>query len=131
MNSFEWNPSYSVGNAVLDSQHKVIFDVCRRVHELPATDSVEARNRYHELLDEAVRFARTHFHTEEHQLRKNNYADLAAHIAEHRQFMDRLTDILMEATEGKINNEQFAALLLDWLKEHILDTDMKYKSLFD
>lgn len=130
MDTFDWHPDYSVGNDVLDEQHKVIFDICRRVHDLPKADSPEARSHYHELLDEAVRFARTHFHTEEHQMRKLRYAELDAHIAEHRQFMEQLSDILLNATAGRIDNQEFAALLANWLTTHILETDMKYKPLF-
>lgn len=50
------------------------------------------------------------------------------HIAEHREFMDRLSEILLEATEGRIDHEQFSELLVSWLKRHILGSDMQYKA---
>jgi hemerythrin len=126
----EWKPEFSVGNVEMDNQHKRIFEICRRVHDLPIVNTIESISTTHELLDEAAQFARTHFHSEEYLLRKFKYIDLENHLEEHRQFEETLSNLLFEAIDGKVSSQGFANFLSNWLKDHILETDMKYKSLF-
>jgi hemerythrin len=129
-NISEWKPEYSVGNEEMDKQHKRIFDICRRVHDLPLVNTAQSISTAHELLDEAAQFARTHFHSEEYLLRKFNYVDLKNHLEEHRQFEETLSNLLFDAIDGKISAREFSLFLSNWLKDHIIETDMKYKSLF-
>lgn len=126
---FDWKPEFSVGNEEMDKQHKRIFAICRRVHDLPLVNTAQSISTAHELLDEAAQFARTHFHSEEYLLRKFNYPDLENHLKEHRQFEETLSNLLLEAIDGKISSQEFAEFLSHWLNDHILETDMKYKSL--
>jgi hemerythrin len=128
--SYTWDPTYSVGNDVLDDQHKIIFDICDRLHQLVSNESALSKEQYLEFIDEAIRFARTHFHTEEHYLRKNRFPHLEAHIEEHRQFMERLSDLQAKVQDEKILADHFGTILRTWLRDHILHSDFEYKSLF-
>lgn len=83
-----------------------------------------------QFVDEAIRFARTHFHTEEHLLRKRGFPELEAHIQEHRQFMDYLDRILAAPEQDPMAIDQFANALRTWLVEHICESDMRYKAYF-
>ena len=129
MEKIDWNPSFSVGVKLLDEQHKRILDM----YNLLISDS-EATVRSEtisELLDRLTKYAAEHFQTEERLLEEYGYPDLARHKVEHKEYRIRVVELCQSAT---IHEESVPAELLkfmrDWWMNHILNTDMKYRSFF-
>jgi hemerythrin-like metal-binding protein len=75
--------------------------------------------------------ARTHFHAEEYLLRKHHFIDLENHLGEHRLFLETLSTLLFETKQREISAKEFSLFLGNWLKDHILESDMTYKSIFN
>lgn len=61
----EWQPSYSVGNQVLDDQHKNLLSLCKKAILCMSENSPENVELFHDILGELSNYVRTHFNTEE------------------------------------------------------------------
>ena len=127
MEKIDWNPSFSVGVKLLDEQHKRIVDM----YNLLISDS-EATVRSEtisDLLDRLTKYATEHFRTEEQLLEEYGYPDLARQKAEHKAYRIKIVAFCQSTA---IHEESVPAELLnfirDWWINHILNTDMKYRS---
>lgn len=124
--SFRWGAQYSVGNAVLDAQHANLLDLCERAHLRLNDVSEEGREAFHILLHDLSAYAKTHFRTEEHLLAACGYPRLDEQIAEHTEYILRLSEFLYAATEGKLDREGVQLFLKSWWINHILESDMQF-----
>lgn len=122
-----WHPDYSVGHPLLDEQHKEFFSLCRHAEACSKDHSRDGVERYHDLLNELVKYAQRHFLTEEKMLEHCAYPDLDDHKAEHETYREKLTDFVLEATFGKLDREGLFNYLSEWWLAHILQSDMKYR----
>ncbi len=126
----EWNPSYSVGNDLMDQQHQKLIALCRRAGDCAKMTDAKSVQDFHEILHEVAEYSRYHFAAEEALLRKHSYSELPNQVQTHERLIDELTEFLMLPTVGQSQREGFAAFLQNWVKSHILVEDMKYKSTF-
>ncbi len=125
MDLSDWKPEYSVGNAILDSQHKKLLALCKRVGNYDA--EIDAAN-FHLILNELAEYADTHFKTEEYILGAVGYSELNEQKDEHEAYIERLTDFLYRATMGRLYRHALSEYLECWWIDHILQSDMKYKT---
>ncbi len=123
-----WLPAYSVGNETLDRQHRQLLKLCNLATDCMESNSQESRGDFHLILNDLATYTQTHFQTEEAILRQHGYPELETHRAEHLAYQIRLTDFLLEATQGKIDRTALYQYLSAWWREHILNSDMQYSS---
>jgi len=120
-----WQASYSVGNWLLDNQHRVLLGLCEEAIELVPED-----NR-HDMPDPRFRHAQSdllfyideHFKTEERMLRRCGTAIYERHHEEHAYFWQMLSEKLQEIAEGEIGRDEFRQFLTEWWSHHILQSD--------
>jgi hemerythrin-like metal-binding protein len=126
MAPLEWKDSYSVGVPELDNDHRQLIDIINRIddagrHGIPLD---------HVLYD-LTHYARSHFEREEDRLRAVGYPDLDDHFAEHQSFVEWLRGVeqsLPGATAGHGEiADSLAGYLRNWLINHILVVDMRYR----
>jgi len=122
----EWQPSHSVGNQVLDDQHKKLLSLCKKAVLCMSDESPEGVRLFHDILSELSDYVRTHFRTEEALMRACGYPQLPQHQREHDKYHDQLTDFLVKAGRGDINRDGLHHYLSNWWSEHILGSDKKY-----
>lgn len=122
-----WNSSYSVGNAVLDAQHKKLLALCDEAKTCLEDNSRDSILHIHEILNELRVYAETHFRTEEALLAKRHYRDLDVQLREHQEYSERLTALCYSAIEGEIDKVGLYLYLSGWWQHHILESDMQYK----
>jgi hemerythrin-like metal-binding protein len=122
----EWQESFSVGDPVLDEDHKRLIQIINRV--AAAEERGEPVQWVLQNLDE---YAKNHFRWEEERMEEAGYAALDAHRREHHTFIEWLETL--KATYG-LDPEAHLHLaktvndyLRNWLTDHILTTDMEYK----
>jgi hemerythrin-like metal-binding protein len=119
---FTWNPEYSVGNDLIDGEHRTLFELADRLHSAMLSGQGHAvlRNLYTQLAD----YTRTHFSHEEALMVKHAYPELPAHAEIHRQLIAKLAKLQGDLDGGKltvtVDTMQF---LRDWLQHHIGKTD--------
>jgi len=127
MSIITWDESYSVGIAALDEQHKVLIDLINQLGRA-GTESGDLR----EVMDKLDWYVHEHFTLEESLLKNADYADLEAHIAEHREFEKWLrsaqSHMATTGMGGSILATSIKDHLQNWLTQHILEVDMRYKT---
>lgn len=130
MEKIEWDHSSSVGVKLLDEQHKQIVDMINLL--VSDSDTTVFSETISELLTKLTRYAIEHFQAEESLLEEHGYSDLDCHKEEHIEFRINIL-ALCQATIK--HQESVPAELLqvmrDWLMNHILQSDMKYKPFFE
>ena len=123
----EWQAAYSVGNAVLDAQHRKLLLLCQTAAACLESDRRGATERLRDVLNDMAIYAREHFRTEEQILMEAGYPLLEFHKAEHLAYEARLGELLAEAAAGHVEGSAIAIYLAQWWHEHILCSDKQYE----
>lgn len=127
---YEWRDCYSVGNVLIDGQHKKILLLCAESTKCLESTGPQSSEEFHDLLNEMAVCAREHFAKEEALLRAHRYPKLAEHTEEHEQFQVTLTDFLISAVENNQDRLGVFNFLSEWWIHHILESDLDCKPYF-
>lgn len=124
MNIIEWNEKFSVGNYIVDEQHKELIKIINEVIVVIKQKQYTFSNLLSVVckLDDYII---EHFKYEEQLMHKYNIHGKENHIKEHdlaRKKMDSLNVIDQENFEEKFFFDTLG-WLSNWLIEHIMDTD--------
>ena len=129
MEKIVFDETLSVGVRKLDEQHQQLVKMINTLIEIESEtlDSEEVMD----LLNQMTAYADSHFGQEEQYMRDFNYQGYLSHKQEHIHFKKRTIDFLSAAKRDKqtLKNE-ITGYLRNWLVNHILRTDMKYKDFF-
>ena len=123
----QWGREMSVGNRVLDEDHKAFFDLAHIIMEVDADNhnSIVFQSALNMLAD----YVAGHFLREEKALRAASYPHFEEHLHKHHAFRKRIMKIVDDYSEGKNEDlRNLPGLVVNWLKQHILDEDMQYKA---
>lgn len=126
---FVWSSAFSVGVAHLDEQHRTIFDLMERMYDSLASGNASMEiDRMSRMLVELRDCADTHFTDEEGLLVSIGYHELDTHKAMHRCFVQQLDEFRHCQCDGGVAlNISLLLFLRDWLLNHILQEDRKYR----
>jgi len=117
-----WQDDFSVGVAVIDSQHQKLLQVINAF--LYNVEEGAAREAIEESLAEMIRYTEYHFYTE--QLLLEPHPDFLAHLNQHWQLIKKTKQIQCDFLAGKVMTNEVFDFLISWLKNHILGTDQVY-----
>lgn len=121
-----WTPELSVGFPRLDEQHKNIINTFNTLLAVP--DASVDSETISDTLTRLVRYASEHFRDEECLMEQAAYPAIEEHKREHRQFREKIVQYCMATSIGvRIVPRDLLAYLHDWLTQHMLEQDMKYK----
>ncbi len=120
-----WDPSFEVGDAVIDGQHRHIVELINALHTSADGDGASTADV---LLDHIGRFLQNHFETEEVLLQKFAYGDLERHTAEHHRLLARIGQTADLIRNGRETNERLATIIWSWLHDHTATWDQEYAS---
>jgi hemerythrin len=122
---FEWKPEYNTSFDEIDRQHRVLVDLINRLHDRMMQGA--SQQAVAPVLRELANYTRTHFAWEEKMLQSAGYTDLPAHKEVHRRMAAKVDSFADQLEAGSIAlSVPLMMFLKDWLREHILKTDMKY-----
>jgi hemerythrin len=124
---YEWRDCYSVGNAIIDQQHKKMLLLCAESEKCLESAGPESCEKFHDLLNEMAVCAREHFAKEEELLLARHYPMLAEHAEEHERFQTALVDFLFSAVHGELDKTGVFRFLSEWWIHHILVSDLDCK----
>ncbi len=130
MKKMIWNENFSVGVREMDEQHKKLIGMINELIERDhLTDDSET---IFDVLTKMTNYALNHFEEEEQYMIKYNYSDYYIHKDLHSKFKDQVITFCKDTKAHKesIPTEIFS-YLRTWLINHILETDMAYKSFFN
>ncbi len=129
MEKIEWDSSCNIGVKLIDEQHKRIVDIINLLHfDSDATVNSETIS---EVLTRLTSHAKDHFWYEEKLLEEHGYSDLGHHIEEHVEYRFKVINFCKDTMNYKDSVPvELLQFIRDWWMDHILETDMKYKSFF-
>ena len=145
-----WTPQMSVGNLILDGDHRYLFALVNIV-EL-CLNNTGARHHLRPAVEHLMEYTREHFAREEKLQIRVRFAKYGEHRAEHEEIMEQLEslwyrlfpDTLQDAAAGaggaaaagssppdisEADRDELIALLRRWVVEHVLKTDIKMRPL--
>lgn len=120
-NLYRWERNYSVGNWMLDIQHRNILILCQQTMDRIADDLP-----FRSVGDELLAFAAEHFSAEEKLLEMTGYASFARHREEHRRCLAALDRMFEDANSGLITPKVLSDYLPAWCMGHILESDRQF-----
>ncbi len=120
-----WNPMLSVKVEKMDEQHKKIIELINKVFHV-----MEEESDIHIIkcvLEELIKYTKTHFKSEEGLLSKYKYPGLAEHKKVHSDLIDEINEFDMRLDiEGSGIKKDLFIFLKSWLTSHIMGIDKKY-----
>ncbi|HAM97522.1 MAG TPA: hypothetical protein DCQ26_02830 [Marinilabiliales bacterium] len=123
---FIWRDNFSVGNQIIDDQHKKLIAIINRLYQ-SYMDKKQV-DEISSIMKELADYTRYHFTTEENLIREKKYPFIAEHIKEHDFFIEELRNFKEQFDSSpSILTLKVMTFLQKWLKEHILVNDQKYK----
>jgi hemerythrin len=122
----QWRDQLSVGNDLVDSDHKYLIDIINKVEI-----SMKANNRVElmALLDELGHYGQTHFEREELVAKAVGYPKADQLHESHMKLVSSLVKIKEDVGENwtEEGQVQFTAFLRDWLIQHVIKEDIPMK----
>jgi hemerythrin-like metal-binding protein len=119
-----WSASYSIGVAVLDSEHRHLFDLLNQLYDSIIDGSVSDENT-RGILDKVLDFAVRHCDHEEEMLAQANYPGLADVSHQHEYLRDKMGDFQRKLSRHGCVSTELANFLMEWVLQHILKEDKK------
>lgn len=125
MQNFEWSSIFVSGIDVIDFQHKILVErINEMINSINKNENQENLMFLFVFLEDYIIY---HFSTEEQFFNSFNYLDKEKHLREHHEFNEKIVRFKKEYQEGLVCiDESLIEFLLNWLKEHLLDTDKKF-----
>jgi hemerythrin len=122
----KWDNKYSVGNLLLDNQHKTLIKLINELHY--AMQNGKGKQALNGILTEVVSYTIDHFTNEEQLMTKYSFPELGQHRLEHKKLAQKAIELQTNYSNASapltIDVLQF---LKEWLTNHIEKSDMKYK----
>ena len=125
----EWSEHYSVGFDLFDKQHQQLIEMINNLYS--AFLSGEAREKASEIVNEMIEYTNYHFKSEEKYFDKYRFPETEKHKEIHQSFVDKATELKNGLKSGSVSvSYEIMNFLRQWLIEHIMGEDQKYKTFF-
>ena len=109
----EWLDSYKIGDVEVDDIRQKLFAL---TNEFLASDDLMVLRP---VIVALCKQARVQFEREEALMRRVNYPDIQAHVAQHQWLLDQLLGRSMDVGKGYMNKPAIAQLMQDWATRHV------------
>jgi hemerythrin len=124
-----WQSSYNTGIDEIDEQHRILVNTINeakiKLYEDDSTATLEA------ITKDLLSYVLYHFEAEEEMMAEHNYKaysqeEFDTHMKQHRDFSAQVVAVRESISRGKlIAKEDFITFLMNWLVNHINETDKK------
>ena len=122
-----WRSDYSVGNELLDSHHRKMFEVINTLyHEIRESKFKLGVAESH--IGDLVEYARVHFRAEEQIMEAHGYPELQKHREAHHKFEDKISSLRSRLIKnGDLDAHEILDFLKKWWTSHIIKRDKDYQ----
>ena len=126
-----WSDRYSMGIKVVDDQHKGLLNFVNELFNHSTGDEHAEREYFKSVIQEAVKYIKTHFETEEKLMTATKFPGYKEHKKIHDEFTMTVVKSVKDFEGGKrLVLEKFAYFLKDWVLSHVAVEDVKYADYF-
>jgi len=133
---FKWDPSMSVGEKTIDSQHKKLLEKITELAGIISSMDVDM-NQLRGTVHFLYIYIKEHFTYEENYMTSNKFPDLEEHKKTHQDFVQFYDGLQKEFRERCISGhfssvdimdllKKVEKYLGDWLVHHIKGMDQEY-----
>lgn len=127
-NQVQWNSDYSMGNELLDSQHRNLLAQCNALADCIADAGPESDLKFNDTFAALMVQAREHFAAEEALLTRCGYPMLEEHQNEYDEFDYLANEIITTENFEQVELQRFLAL---WWVGHIVGSGKKYRAFLE
>lgn len=122
----EWRENLSVGNDLIDTDHKYLIDI---INQAETALRAKSRSKLTAVIDSLTRYSKLHFSNEERIALAAGYPETAHLHESHDGLLKRLGEVSQELGEVWTDaaGEDCNAFLRDWLINHVIREDMLMK----
>jgi len=126
----QWTKDFSVGHPDLDAQHKIWISIYNEAHDrMMDSDETDFQTTGRDALIRMRDYGQTHFSFEEDWMEEMAYPDILAHKMMHDRFSRQVNDLIHDLEVGRyVLNSEVIKRVENWLTNHILKEDMKYRA---
>lgn len=118
-----WKDDYCTGHALVDAQHREIFQLVNQFAE--AVGARRAHALVRPVLDRLIGYVEEHFAEEERLMRRACFPGAAQHARLHRDFRAKVEELVQAYRQGDLVLPlTLSQFLLEWLREHIQVEDL-------
>jgi hemerythrin len=122
----KWDNNYSVGNPLLDNQHKTLIKLINKLHL--SMQAGKGKQVLATILSDLVSYTIEHFTYEEQMMIKYSFPEFDQHKLEHKKLAQKVIELQNNFSNGSmLLTIDVLDFLKQWLSNHILVSDMKYK----
>ncbi len=122
-NRILWNPDYSMGNDILDNQHRAILAQCNALADCITNAAPDCDLRFSNTFTALMAQAGEHFSTEAALLSQCAYPLLEEHLVEHDEFDYLANEIITTENFEQVELQRFLAL---WWVGHIVGSGKQH-----
>lgn len=131
----KWEKKFELGIPVIDNHHKHLVELCNTLHK----DLLMQNNNIKKdvpwqitlsgILRELADYTKYHFDFEEKYMQMANFSKYTEHKKRHKEFVDKVADILKTFDKASIKTSfEIANFLRDWILSHVAYEDTLYVS---
>lgn len=127
----QWHEGLSLGVKALDDDHKKLLHIINKLSD--AIKDGNSEEILHEIFEDLHKYVIVHFDREEALLKKCGCEDINEHIAQHRNFSNKIPELKakLSKTKDSSNAQEVSHFLIDWLFNHIIEEDIPTIGLFE
>jgi hemerythrin len=120
----KWEPKLEVGVAIVDAQHKTLFDHVNTLFD--AMQAGHGKDEIGKTLQFLATYTVDHFKTEQDLMQKSSYPGFEAHKAIHDDLTHQVVELQGKLAKGSVMlSLPVMHFLRDWLTHHIMEEDKK------
>jgi len=124
-----WDRRYNLGMAMVDKQHKKIFELVNKIYEIDDSDNVKEDIK--KLLYEFKDYMQVHFEDEEKYMESIAYPNLQKHRELHEKIIQNVMQVIQKPVNISILKSKIKIIIKRSFIEHILQEDIKIKIFTD
>lgn len=118
-----WEKKWELGNDLIDTQHRMLILLCRKLDIAIKTHETEQTIRL--VILELKKFAEFHFTSEETLMHEINYPDINNHAMIHTGLLRQLDSMLVKINQHRENPDELLTFIKQWVENHIIHEDLK------
>ena len=118
-----WSDKYLLGITDIDEQHRGFFEL---FNHKPLSEM--DRDEMALMLTQLNNYIKNHFKQEQELMKKSKYPDFENHLAEHKFFVQKITEMNQEFNYmNPLLYEKITIFMKKWFLSHIMASDKKYQ----